>query len=190
MNITEKNIEIFDGGSIPSSSQLSRENLQSQLSLNAITPMPKLNNSKTMNEVNLFEIEEVPSKKNAGRKAGGTKKISQNQSERIIMLPQKSTPLKQKPHYLGDTQRSHISGSPLKPPVHSKAKAKAPILNSANKKVENEPYRIRKPTRIQYTPSTGMMVQSSSGPKGLQPKQTSKKKRQLRQQDMPPNEEE
>ena len=29
-----------------------------------------------MNEVNLFEIEEVPSKKNAGRKAGGTKKIS------------------------------------------------------------------------------------------------------------------
>jgi hypothetical protein len=70
MNITERHVEIYDHNSLPSSSQLSKDGLErSQQSLGSTQPPPRaLNNSRTMKEVNLFEIEEVSSKK-ATRKA-------------------------------------------------------------------------------------------------------------------------
>jgi len=81
MNITERHVEIYD---LPSSSQLSKEGLEmSQQSMRSIQHRA-LNNSRTMKEVNLFEIEEVSNKK-ANRKA--PKKVTQNQSERVILLP-------------------------------------------------------------------------------------------------------
>ena len=92
MNITERHVEIYDQNSLPSSSQLSRDGQErSHQSLGSNHPPPRvLNNSRTMKEVNLFEIEEVPNKK-ASRK--GAKKVTQNKSERVILLPQKSKPV-------------------------------------------------------------------------------------------------
>ena len=72
-----------------------------------------------MKEVTLFEIEEVD--KRVGEEK--PQRIVQNQSERVILLPQKPRAPQSNnnnsalPHYLADTQRSLLTGSPLKPPV-------------------------------------------------------------------------
>ncbi|TNV73269.1 hypothetical protein FGO68_gene8990 [Halteria grandinella] len=144
-------------------------------------PLPSLNQSlshpvnasRTMKEVTLFDIQEIQQQKQSPVRYKPAPKMINPQSERIITLPFSNSVKKHFP-YAVDTQKS-ANGSALKPPALV-AKNKPKHFNSSAKALKQQPLN-RGNARIQYTPSTAMMVKTNM---------KRVKKQQQQQQDIGP----